>query len=271
VHDYRGLWGLDTHDVFGGERAPAGPRYERGGAARASWADPLGWAGLRKEAPGDAAAAADLRAQVQALAARVRELDEEVAAGHAALRGAAAEQRSLAAGPIGLRASAAAKRVAVRKAGRTLADLCAEHTRLSEELAVHREHLARPVDRGAVDERLRPASTSPPEPGRPRLLRLWGAVSTPLLLLTVVLVLVGPPLAFLSSLTLAAVTFLGVEAAARGRLLSFVVGLGMAVLIAVVGVVLVVALLQNWRVVLAALLSVVALVLLAGNVRELRR
>ena len=31
VRDYRGLWGLDTHDPFGGERAPAGPRYERNG------------------------------------------------------------------------------------------------------------------------------------------------------------------------------------------------------------------------------------------------
>src|SRR5947209_979627 len=31
VRDYRGLWGLDTEDHFGGERAPAGPRYEREG------------------------------------------------------------------------------------------------------------------------------------------------------------------------------------------------------------------------------------------------
>jgi hypothetical protein len=167
----------------------------------------------------------------------------------------------------------AAKGAAVQKAERALAGLCAVHARLSDELVVHREHLARPVDAGAVDELPGSASTSPPEPGRPRLLRLWGAVSTPLLLLTVVLVLVlvGPPLAFLSSLTLAVVTFLGVEAAARGRLLSFAVGLGMAVLIAAVGVALVLALLQNWRVVLAAVLSVVALVLLAGNIRELRR
>jgi hypothetical protein len=34
VRDYRGLWGLDTGDPFGGERAPAGPRYERDGAVR---------------------------------------------------------------------------------------------------------------------------------------------------------------------------------------------------------------------------------------------
>ena len=42
VHDYRGLWGLDTGDPFGGERAPAGPRYERGGSVRLCWSDP--WA-----------------------------------------------------------------------------------------------------------------------------------------------------------------------------------------------------------------------------------
>ena len=46
VRDYRGLWGLDTHDHFGGERAPAGPRYERTGTPRRSWTDPLGWVGL---------------------------------------------------------------------------------------------------------------------------------------------------------------------------------------------------------------------------------
>jgi hypothetical protein len=48
VRDYRGLWGLDTADPFGGERAPAGPRYERNGTIRVSWADPVGWAGLDK-------------------------------------------------------------------------------------------------------------------------------------------------------------------------------------------------------------------------------
>ena len=51
VRDYRGLWGLDTRDRFGGERAPSGPRYERDGSVRASWANPLGWAGLLKVPP----------------------------------------------------------------------------------------------------------------------------------------------------------------------------------------------------------------------------
>ena len=51
VRDFRGLWGLDTADPFGGERAPAGPRYERTGVVRASWADPVAWAGLDKVPP----------------------------------------------------------------------------------------------------------------------------------------------------------------------------------------------------------------------------
>ena len=51
VHNYRGLWGLDTHDPLGGERAPAGPKYNRDGTVRQSWYDPIGWAGLDKVFP----------------------------------------------------------------------------------------------------------------------------------------------------------------------------------------------------------------------------
>ena len=46
VRNYRGLWGYDTRDPFGGERAPAGPRYERNGSIRRSWDRPVAWAGL---------------------------------------------------------------------------------------------------------------------------------------------------------------------------------------------------------------------------------
>ena len=51
VDGYRGLMGLDTRDRFGGERAPAGPKYTRAGIARQSWNDPLGFLGLWKVAP----------------------------------------------------------------------------------------------------------------------------------------------------------------------------------------------------------------------------
>ena len=67
------------------------------------------------------------------------------------------------------------------------------------------------------------------------------------------------------------VLFLGIEAAARARLLSFLVGLALTALTLALAAVLVTGLLQNWRVVLAALLGLVAMVLLVVNVRELCR
>ena len=51
VTGFRGLWGLDTGDPLGGERAPAGPRYERDGTVRGCWRRPVVWAGLDEEAP----------------------------------------------------------------------------------------------------------------------------------------------------------------------------------------------------------------------------
>ena len=156
VRDYRGLWGLDTHDVFGGERAPAGPRYERGGAVRASWADPVGWAGLQKEPPGEAAAAEDLRERVRALDARVEELDQAIDAGRTALRGTAAELRALEE-HAGLQPHASVLRAEVRRAERDLAARYAERARLADAAAVNREHLDRPPRPLAPDAHLRPS------------------------------------------------------------------------------------------------------------------
>ncbi|MCX8061033.1 MAG: hypothetical protein N3D16_00470 [Anaerolineales bacterium] len=48
---YRGLWGLYAEDPIAGENAPAGPIYDRDGAFRRRWIDPLGWAGLDKVTP----------------------------------------------------------------------------------------------------------------------------------------------------------------------------------------------------------------------------
>ncbi len=51
VSQYRGLWGLFARDPISGENAPAGPMYNRDGSPRASWYDPLGFAGLDKVPP----------------------------------------------------------------------------------------------------------------------------------------------------------------------------------------------------------------------------
>jgi hypothetical protein len=55
VRDFRGLWGLYAHDPVAGENAPAGPMYNRDGTVRQAWYDPLGWAGLSKVPPPDEA------------------------------------------------------------------------------------------------------------------------------------------------------------------------------------------------------------------------
>src|SRR5213079_1513718 len=80
VRDYRGLWGLDTRDRFGGERAPSGPRYERNGSVRTSWANPLGWAGLLKVPPHDGDVAEALRERVAELDRELEKLDGTIAA-----------------------------------------------------------------------------------------------------------------------------------------------------------------------------------------------
>ncbi len=51
VGSFRGMWGLDTDDPADGERAPGGPKFNRDGTIRASWADPIGWAGVHKLIP----------------------------------------------------------------------------------------------------------------------------------------------------------------------------------------------------------------------------
>ena len=51
LSQYRGLWGLFARDPISGENAPAGPMYNRDGSPRASWYDPLGFAGLDKVPP----------------------------------------------------------------------------------------------------------------------------------------------------------------------------------------------------------------------------
>jgi hypothetical protein len=49
--EFRGLWGLDTGDPVNSERAPSGPKFDRSGDIRRSWADPVGFAGLHGTSP----------------------------------------------------------------------------------------------------------------------------------------------------------------------------------------------------------------------------
>src|SRR3954469_603784 len=268
VTGFRGLWGLDTRDPLGGERAPAGPRYERSGVVRRAWADPLGWAGLDTVAPTAAEERTALQARRAEISTGVRSFDREIEAERTALRALRAQIRSLG-GTVGTR-GLQQRRIAelgVREAG--LAELVAERSRLAEEDGAHAAALSQPPDAGPPDAHLQRLSRPRTVDEHPVLLRWWAAVSSPLLLLWIVVLLVAPTALTLSGFATFLVVFAGVEAVARGRIRVALVVL----VLAVVGVGaltgLVVGLLRNWQLGVAVLFALAAVALLALNLREL--
>jgi hypothetical protein len=271
VRDYRGLWGLDTHDPFGGERAPAGPRYERTGAVRASWADPLGWVGLAGVPATPAEEERHLRSRISAVDAEVAALDVEIEAERRVVRELTAQSRSLAAA-ADTRALRGDRIGEAERRERALAALVARRTGLAEERAAHAAYLAGPRDPGPAGAHLRHPHLpyAAQRDLRSRFLRVWAAVSTPVLVLGLGGLLARPSIPVLVGFLTFLVVFGVVEAIGRRRVLAFATVLG-AVLLWVAAVAgLILALLSSWHIVLAGLLAVLALVLLVVNVRELR-
>jgi hypothetical protein len=271
VRDYRGLWGLDTHDPFGGERAPAGPRYGRDGALRQSWADPLGWVGLAVVPATPAEEEVHLRARIAELGEQERALDAEIDSERAAVRGLTAQARALDAA-VDTRILRRERVAEADRRERALAALQARRAALAEERAAHAAYLAGPRDPGPPDAHLRephlPHTASADL--RSRFLRVWAAVSTPVLVLGLGGLLVRPSVLVLVGFVTFLVVFGVVEAIGRRRVMAFATVLGALVLWVAAVAGLIIVLLSSWQLVLAGLLAVVALVLLVVNVRELR-
>ncbi len=265
VREYRGLWGLDTRDRFGGERAPAGPRYERSGAVRSAWADPLGWAGLLKVSPSQDAAVF-LANRTRALEAELSELDVLIEAERTALRQTCAEARSLGAYAPG-RALAAARWAEVAEREGSLEKTIAARTALAEERSAHLATLERPL----APEPLQAHVERPHEPLRvsqdelSRLLKLWARISIPLLLGSIVVALTASPLALATTLVVIGAAFASVEAIARRRFLSLVLGVGLLVATLMLSGAIVLLFLTHWRLAVSVLLGVAALALLTVN------
>lgn len=72
---FRGLWGLDTRDPINGERGPAGPKFDRDGDIRRSWADPVGFAGLHGTTP---PSLVDPQISLDNIDASILQLDAEI-------------------------------------------------------------------------------------------------------------------------------------------------------------------------------------------------
>lgn len=270
VSAYRGLWGRDTRDWVGGERAPAGPRYERDGRVRTIWADPLGWAGLQKILPDPEDERRELRARVAILDKEIEEADARVQRDRDELRRRRAAATSLS-HHENARDLARRRAAEVAEAEADLKALARTRTDLAEERAAHEATLVRPPDAERPQEHLREPHLpyTPTRGQRTRFLHAWAALSTPLFILAIVGVFVVPhePVAIL----LAAVVFLFVmmESWARRRLLAFTL-----VLLVLAGAVAVItglglAVVYGGRYVLLVPMVAVAIVLLVVNLREL--
>ncbi|MCW0211819.1 MAG: hypothetical protein OJJ54_00505 [Pseudonocardia sp.] len=271
VRDFRGLWGLDTRDTFGGERAPAGPRYERSGAVRASWADPLGWAGLQKVSPTADEERAALAERIKDLTDRLAELDRTIETDRDTLRGLHAQARSLKARED-TRELGRERAAEVERCQRELAETTAERARLAEERAAHREFLDDPGPPLAPDAHVRhkPVPHVVAQDRRTSLLRVWAAISAPLLILASGVVVTRPSPVLLLGFAIFLAVFVGVEAVLRRRVLAYLAGLTVLALAAALVAVIFFGLVRNAQVVLAALLTLTALALLFGNLREFR-
>jgi hypothetical protein len=272
VRQYRGLWGLDTRDRFGGERAPAGPRYERGGAVRQSWSDPLGWAGLQKVPASAAETTALLRARVEAIDAEVDGLSDAIAAGRETLRSAAAAITSLDR-QQGLAGIAAQRRAALAQQERDLRVLVQRRGALLAERSAHTDALLNPPPPPAPQAHLRNKAV-PVEAQtdtRSRFLRVWSTISTPLVFAAAAFLLFDQHIAVITGVVVFAAVFAGVEAIARRRFFDYVATIALVVLAAVVVVTLAQEVFGRWQTVLAVLFGAAAVVTLVVNLRDLRR
>lgn len=255
VRDYTGLWGDDTNDRFGGERGPAGPRYERDGTVRTSWSDPVGWAALDAVSPDDA----DRRSVI---GDRLVELEIELSRIEVDRNSARRRLRS-------------DELAGVRTTDlqRDLADLSAEATVRGDECRRLRSMLDAPPSIAPPHAHLshRPTPLPIDSRDRRRLLRIWATISTPLLLIFVaVLVESGGPSLALSAIFGVAVV-LGLESLTRGHFRQYVVRILIGALVLAGGWLLVLALLESWRSVVVGALLASAAVFFVLNLREVRR
>jgi len=268
VDGYRGLFGLDTYDRFGGERAPAGPKYGRTGAVRMSWNDPLGFAGVDKVAP-PSRQPAELRRRIDDRQVRLSELDTDIERRSANLPGLDLETRSLAAdGAMATlhkaRASELATEVAELEAQRR------ERAAVSDALVALRRQLSR-IEAGDLgDPRAHlqhPHSPVPPEDVQyGRVVEFWSALSVGLLLLAIVALVALDLAPWWAALGLALAGYTVIEAAFRRRLtlLTLRVELILAMVCAAILV------WEGLSFIVVGAVAALALVVVLDNVRELR-
>ncbi|HEY7342725.1 MAG TPA: hypothetical protein VH591_17760 [Ktedonobacterales bacterium] len=266
VDDYRGLWGLRSGDLLGGEDAPTGPRFDRSGGERKRWYDPIGWSGLDKTPP-PADAMATLDQQQRRLREQRDELShtiDDVTAQLMGLEMEVAAQRATFS-----RDEAAKAQQQLEKMEKELTQLKAERADIDvaeEQCAAYAERLAAgdPGDpRAHLHAPDLPVSAADLRLGR--LAAIWSAVSVGVLLLSIVVLAQFFP----GILIPGAAVLLGVYAFIEALFHRTLDGLIRGVAVALALVATVVLVIQFALPLLLALVVLVGIFILVENVREL--
>jgi len=266
VDGYRGLFGLDTHDRFGGERSPAGPKYARSGEQRLSWQDPLGFAGLDKADP-PFQWPQTLTAREQELNVEAAALDDNIKERTDTLPGLSLEVQALA--EDGGMETLHRKRAAALATGELeLRRLRAQRAAIDDQISATRRERAR-VEAGDLGDP-RAHLTHPHRPVPPDEIRhglfveIWSAVSAALLLFAVGALVWFNLLPWWAAIVAAVAGYLLIESAFRRRLTQLT--LRIVLILAFVAVALLVI---NYRVeiVIAGIVGL-AVFLLVDNLRE---
>jgi hypothetical protein len=268
VDGYRGLWGLDTRDPFGGERAPAGPKYNRDGSVRHSWYDPLGWAGLDKVYPPQ-----DVQVELEARLDKLAHEESELAA---EIQRQRRQVRELALDVDALRATEyhstlhEARETELEQQQAKLHALQADLTENRETQKAVRAYRARVLkgDWGPPAAHIRHAHPpAPPLPAQHRLVEIWAAISGAVALLIFVALLIWRPDNWVFWTVVVGILFGAVEAATRGRIANFM--LTTVVVLALAAVLIL--FFEFWRWILIIGLMAVVIYMIRDNLRELAR
>lgn len=267
VDKYRGLWGLDTRDIIGGERAPSGPKYNRDGSVRQSWYDPLGWAGMDKIPPPP-----QIPIKMQE---RVAGLQQNLAALDAQIAEKRLDVGQLELDVVSLRSSEYGEKIARERdntlsTGRKALDaLQRERVATMETIDALQSMLAH----GSVDEAVSPTAhlraihhPEPPPPPHSRIVDFWAAVSGALALLTLALLLFFRPPFWPALIVAVLLVFGAIEAGTRGRLTNYLLST-VIVLAAIAGAILVI---EFWQLILVLAIVAVVMFMIVDNLRELR-
>ncbi len=268
VDRYRGLWGLDTKDPLGGERAPAGPKYNRNGTMRLSWHNPLGWAGLHKVAPPQRAMER-LQSHIETLKQELQNIRSEINTISRLLQALELEVRALRETEF-LDALYQDRQEALEKSEDELDALYARQAEITETLDACQIHMQKLQQGDYGDPRAHLLNEHKPEPPlkqQSQLIELWAALSSGLLVLVFALTVIYDPGDILITSAFALSIFIIIEAMLRGRVTRVLLNITITM---AVFTTLILVFEFIWLLIFIGLVAV-SWILIAQNLRELRK